>query len=120
MKTLSDYMEMPYRMEVVEDKEEGGFVVSYPDLPGCITCGTTVESAVANALDAKKEWIEVAFEEGITIPEPDDLKEYSGQFKLRIPRSLHRILTEHSKREGISMNQYCVFLLSRNDAVYTK
>ena len=120
MKTLSDYMEMSYRMEIVEDKEEGGFVVSYPDLPGCITCGETVESAVANALDAKKAWIEAAIEEGIQIQEPDSLEDYSGQFKLRIPRSLHKLLAEHSKREGISMNQYCVYLLSRNDAVYTK
>lgn len=55
MKTLNDYMAMSYRMEIVEDKDEGGFVVSYPDLPGCITCGETVESAVANALDAKKK-----------------------------------------------------------------
>ena len=47
MKTLNDYMAMSYRMEIVEDKDEGGFVVSYPDLPGCITCGETVESAVA-------------------------------------------------------------------------
>lgn len=39
MKTLNDYMSMSYRMEVVEDKTEGGFVVSYPDLPGCITSG---------------------------------------------------------------------------------
>ena len=54
MKTLNDYMAMSYRMEIVEDKDEGEFVVSYPDLPGCITCGETVESAVANALDAKK------------------------------------------------------------------
>ena len=30
MKTLNDYMSMSYRMEVVEDKTEGGFVVSYP------------------------------------------------------------------------------------------
>ena len=60
LKTLNDYMAMSYRMEIVEDKDEGGFVVSYPDLPGCITCGETVESAVANALDAKKAWIEAA------------------------------------------------------------
>nr|WP_330363471.1 toxin-antitoxin system HicB family antitoxin [Blautia wexlerae] len=39
---------------------------------------------------------------------------------LRIPRSLHRLLAEHSQREGISMNQYCVYLLSRNDAVFSK
>ena len=58
MKTLNDYMAMSYRMEIIEDKDEGGFVVSYPDLPGCITCGETVESAVENALDAKKALIE--------------------------------------------------------------
>ena len=69
MKTLNEYLRLPYRIEIVEDRNEGGFVVSYPDLPGCITCGETVESAVANALDAK--------------------------------------------REGISMNQYCVYLLSK-------
>lgn len=120
MKTLNDYMAMSYRMEIVEDKDEGGFVVTYPDLPGCITCGKTLESAVANAADAKKAWLEAALEEGIEIQEPDSLEDYSGQFKLRIPRSLHRMLAEHSKREGISMNQYCVYLLSRNDAMLTK
>lgn len=57
-------------------------------------------------------------EEGIEIPEPDSLEAYSGQFKLRIPRSLHRSLAEHSQREGISMNQYCVYLLSKNDTMY--
>ena len=57
-KTLDEYMAMPYRMEIVEDKEEGGYVASYPDLPGCIICGETVESVEANALDAKKAWIE--------------------------------------------------------------
>ena len=116
----NDYFAMNYRMEIVEDKDEGGFVVSFPELPGCITCGETVESAVANALDAKKAWLEAALEDGIEIHEPDSLEDYSGQFKLRIPRSLHRSLAEHSKKEGISMNQYCVYLLSRNDAVYSK
>lgn len=120
MKTLNDYMAMSYRMEIVEDKDEGGFVVSYPDLSGCITCGDTAETAVANALDEKKAWIEAALEAEIPIHEPDKLEDYSGQFKLIIPRSLHRSLAEHSKKEGISMNQYCVYLLSRNDAVYPK
>ncbi len=45
-----------------------------------------------------------------------DLENYSGQFKLRIPKSLHRSLAERARQEGISMNQYCVYLLSRNDA----
>ena len=120
MKTLNDYMALSYRMEIIEDKEEGGFVVSFPDLPGCITCGETIESAIANAADAKKAWFEAALEDGLEIQEPESLEGYSGQFKLRIPRSLHRDLAEHSKREGISMNQYCVYLLTKNDAAYMK
>lgn len=120
MKTIDDYMKKAYRMEIVEDKDEGGFIVTYPDLPGCISCGETIEGAVANAIDAKEVWLEAAIEEGIEIKEPDSLDDYSGQFKLRIPKSLHKSLAEHSQREGISMNQYCVYLLSKNDVLYSK
>lgn len=120
MRTLNEYMSMSYRMEVIEDKDEGGFVISYPELPGCITCGQTIEDAINNAVDAKKEWLAAAIEDGIEISEPDNIEDYSGQFKLRIPRSLHKSLAEHSKREGISMNQYCVYLLSKNDAIFSK
>ena len=54
---------MSERIEIVEDKDEGGFVAFCPDLPGCITCGETIESAMANALDAKREWLKVALED---------------------------------------------------------
>lgn len=57
MKTLNDYLAMSYRMEIVEDKDEGGFVVSYPELPGCITCGETIERAVENAAGCKKSMV---------------------------------------------------------------
>lgn len=117
IKTINDYISLPYRMEIVEDLAEGGYVVSFPELPGCITCGETVEKAVENANDAKKAWLEAALEEGLEIQEPEELEGYSGQFKLRIPKSLHKSLVEHSKREGISMNQYCMYLLSKNDAI---
>ena len=63
MKTLNDYLAMSYRMEIVEDKDEGGFMVSYPELPGCITCGEKIERAVENAADAKKACLEAALEE---------------------------------------------------------
>lgn len=52
MKTLNEYVN---EMEIIEDQDEGGFVISYPDLPGCITCGETIESAMQNAKDAKRE-----------------------------------------------------------------
>ncbi len=118
-KTIDDYMKLPYKMEIVEDPDEGGFVVSFPELPGCITIGDTIEEAIKNASDAKRIWFEAALEENIDISEPLVSEKYSGQFKLRLPKSLHRSLAENSKREGISMNQYCVYLLSRWDALNT-
>ena len=116
MKTLDYYMGLPYKLEIVPDSTEGGYVASYPELRGCITVGDTLASVAANAEDAKREWIQAAMEEGIEIPEPLSEAEYSGQFKLRIPKSLHRALAQHSKEEGISMNQYCLYLLTKNDA----
>ena len=41
------------------------------------------------------------------------IEDYSGQFKLRLPKSLHKRLAEKSGEEGVSMNQYCVYLLSK-------
>ncbi len=114
MKTFEEYMKLPYKLEIVPDSEESGFVASYPELPGCITCGSTIADAVNNAEDAKKAWLLSAIEEHITIAEPESAQSYSGQFKLRIPKTLHKTLVEDSKKEGISMNQYCVYLLAKN------
>ena len=70
MKTIEDYLRMNYTMEVIEDPTEGGFVVSFPELPGCLTCGQTLENALANVLDAKKAWLEAALKDGLVIQEP--------------------------------------------------
>lgn len=117
MRTLNEYLMLPYRLEIVPDVDEGGYVASYPELPGCMTCADTMERAIAQAADTKREWLIAAMESGITIPEPDDIEGYSGQFKLRIPKSLHRQLVQQARREGISMNQYCVYMLSQNAMV---
>ena len=117
MRTIEEYMKLPYKVEVIPDVDEGGFVASYPELVGYISCGDTMEAAIANLLDAKKAWLEAAIEDGLEIPDPESVNTYSGQFKLRIPKSLHKTLAEHSKAEGISMNQYCLYLLTRNDAL---
>lgn len=116
-KELEKYLKLPYRLELIPDIEEGGFVASYPDLPGCLSCGETESDAIANAADAKKTWLIAALEDGIQIPEPISENSYSGQFKLRLPKALHKSLAEHSREEGVSMNQYCVYLLSVRDAI---
>lgn len=121
MRTIEEYMALPYRMEIVPDVEEGGFTAWYPELPGCLTCAETLEGVIANAQDAKRAWLEAALAEGTEIAEPSREmvpSDYSGQFKLRLPRSLHRSLSMHARQEGISMNQYCLYLLAKNDAGY--
>ena len=120
-KSIDYYLALPYRMEIIPDDKEGGYTAWYPDLPGCLTCAETIENVFANAQDAKKVWIEAALEEGIDIPIPSEepaISTYSGQFKLRMPKSLHRSLSMNAKKEGISMNQYCIYLLSMNDAAH--
>ena len=116
METIDYYLKLPYKLEIVPDIDEGGFVARYPELPGCITAGDTLEAVVKNLNDAKIEWITAALEDGNTIPEPSTYDDYSGQFKLRLPKSLHKLLADQSKEEGVSMNQYCVYLLSMNNA----
>lgn len=43
------------------------------------------------------------------------IEDYSEQYKLRIPKSLHQQLSEHSRQKGISMNQYCLYMLTKFD-----
>jgi antitoxin HicB len=40
-------------------------------------------------------------------------KEYSGNFIVRGPKSLHKFLAEQAGREGVTLNQYVVYLLSK-------
>ena len=112
LKKAEEYMKLKYRFELTEDEAEGGYVISYPDLIGCMSSGETIEEAVKNGEDARREWIIATLENGMEVPKPFDAEEYSGQFRLRMPKSLHKLLAERSKQEGISMNQYCIYLLS--------
>ena len=120
MNDLKYYMGLNYKIEIIEDESEGGYVLSIPELKGCLTCAENLEKGIEMIKDAKRQWLIAAIESGYEIPEPSALEDYSGQFKLRIPKTLHKELAEKSKEEGISMNQYCLYLLSRNSSYSTK
>ena len=113
---LSDYMKLKYPFEIIPDEYEGGYAIAYPDLPGCLSCGETIEETIRNGEEARLAWISAELEEGHEIPLPNSTEKYSGQFKLRIPKELHRSLSLKAKKEGVSMNQYCLYLLSKNSA----
>ena len=115
MKSIDYYMSLPYRIEIIPAEAERGFTAWYPELPGCITTADTMDKILLNAVDAKKAWLEAAIADGVEIKEPlrMNAEDYSGQFKLRIPKSLHMTLSVNARKEGISMNQYCIYLLSK-------
>jgi antitoxin HicB len=53
----------------LQPEPEGGYTVSVPSLPGCVTYGETFEEAISMSFDAIENWLAVAREEGIPIPE---------------------------------------------------
>ena len=91
-------------------EEGGGYLVTIPDLPGCIADGETIDEAVGEARDAFNAWAMVEMEDKGGLPAP---KSYSGQFVQRIPKSLHMRLAKRAASEGVSLNHLAATLLAR-------
>lgn len=111
-KDLEYYLGLPYKI-VLYPAEEGGYAIEIPELPGCVSQGLTLEEAYEMIQDAKKGWIDLALQNGETIPEPAK-EEYSGKFNIRMPKSLHRTLVSKAKEENVSLNQYINYQLARS------
>ncbi len=113
---LEYYLNLQYPFQAIADNEVGGYVIIFPDLPGCMTQIDSLDELPHMAEDARTLWIETEYEDGDPIPLPSYPEEYSGKFNVRLPRSLHRQLVESAERDGVSLNQYVTMLLSRGDA----
>jgi predicted RNase H-like HicB family nuclease len=61
--------ERQYTIILDPDEEEGGYTVTVPALPGCITQGETLEEAIAMARDAIQGYLEALVKDGQPIPE---------------------------------------------------
>jgi len=105
------YMGLPYSIRIIPE-EAGGYFAEVEGLSGCMTQGDTIEEVMKNIEEAKESWFTVAIEEGIEIPRPKEMEEYSGKFLVRMPKSLHRRLVNLAEREKVSLNQMVVALLS--------
>ncbi|RKU20037.1 hypothetical protein C6500_09570 [Candidatus Poribacteria bacterium] len=63
-------LQYPFNITELPDEEGGGYLIEFPDLPGCISDGETIEEAIANGQDALFCWIETAKQYGEEIPQP--------------------------------------------------
>ena len=109
--------EIEYRFTVrpLTAEEGGGYLIEFPDLPGCMSDGETIEEAIANGAEAKRDWIAAMTEAGRPVPPPggDPAEGYSGKWVLRTPKSLHRTLAERARQEGVSLNALAVAMLAQ-------
>ena len=90
-------------------EEGGGFLISLPDLPGCMSDGETIEEAIQNGRDAFLAWISAQADMGKEIPRPtyrapETEPPMSGKFVQRVPKTLHAKLAALAKQEGVSLN----------------
>ena len=93
-------------------EEGGGYLIEIPDLPGCMADGDTIEEAFIEAESAIESWIQTAKEFCDPTPLPTVVKRYSGQWRLRVPKSLHAALAMRAKQEGVSLNLLAATLLA--------
>jgi antitoxin HicB len=105
------HMAVDYPMEVSRD--ELGYFVRIPDLPGCESSGETITEAMASIEEARELWIETALDSGGAVPAPRGEGDYSGKFVVRVGKSVHRELVRISAAEGVSLNALVTSVLAR-------
>jgi predicted RNase H-like HicB family nuclease len=99
---------------IIEQWDDGGgayWVARIAELPHCLIHADTPEEAIKEIQEVKMGWIKSNLERGLPVPEPRPRK-YSGQIRLRISPSLHRLLTYRAETEGMSLNQYMATALA--------
>lgn len=99
----------PFTIRPLSEADGGGFAIEYPDLPGCISDGATPEEALRHGADAVKAYLLDCEKHGDPIPEPSAA---SGQWRQRVPRSLHARLVARARQEGVSLNTLVTALIA--------
>lgn len=114
-KDVAYYMNLAYNYIIQPINDESGsyYYAHILELDGCQSTGGTFEEAYENLKDAMRGWIETKLDAGFDIPIPKGTNNYSGKFVVRIPKTLHYKLAIEAEKEGISLNQYALYKLSR-------
>jgi antitoxin HicB len=101
-----------YRFTVrhLSKEEGGGYLVEYPDIPGCMSDGETIEEAIANSREALRDCIAVFRETGRKVPKPAATE--PAQWRQRLPRTLYRKLTAQAESEGVSINSLVTAIIA--------
>ena len=108
MSEFANIDKYPFTIRPLSTDDGGGFLIEYPDLPGCHSDGDTPEQAVVNGRDAVGSYLLSCRKHGDPIPKPNLPAPSSGQFRVRMPKTLHARLVAQAEREGVSLNMLMV------------
>jgi predicted RNase H-like HicB family nuclease len=101
-----------YGFAVRWSDEDAAYIAVCPEFPGLSAFGETAADALREIQVALDLAVETYQEEGWLLPTPQPVPRYSGQFRLRVPRSLHGQLAERAEAEGVSLNTLAVSYLA--------
>jgi predicted HicB family RNase H-like nuclease len=108
------YAKLPYTITVEQRDDQGVYYIArVVELPDLFITGDTPAEAVTELENIKKDWIETYLELGNKMPKPLKIRQYSGQYRLRMEPSLHKALALMAEMEGVSLNQYMTAALAR-------
>ena len=101
-----------YSFAVRWSDEDRGYIALVPEFPGVSAWGETADDAIREVQVALGLVIEVMGEDGEELPPPWKIARYSGQFRLRVPASLHEQLADRAELEGVSLNTLAISYLA--------
>jgi antitoxin HicB len=101
MSQLANIEKYPFAIRPLSPDDGGGYLIEYPDLPGCHSDGETPEEAMVNGRDAVRSYLLSCKKHGDPVPKPSSPAHSSGQFRVRMPKSLHARLVAQAGREGV-------------------
>jgi antitoxin HicB len=111
MNPVSNFENYPFEVKPLSLDGASGYVMRFPDLPGCMSVGQTVVEAIANGRDAFQAWMESAIADGAQIPGPNGVAQ-PVKFVQRLPKSLHAQLLRAAASEGTSINTFVTVLVA--------
>lgn len=100
--------EKNYSFNIRFSFEDEGYIATCPEFPGLSAFGETEEEALKEARVALEGFIESYSDSNKELPEPIHVKRFSGQLRLRLPKSLHGTLSEIADSEGVSLNTFLI------------
>jgi antitoxin HicB len=102
-----------YPISIKWSDEDGGYIATIPGIRGLSAFGESSSEALSELKIAADAYFQSLKNAGRRLPAFEKMAPFSGQLRLRMPKSLHAELSQAAENEGVSLNTYLISLLAR-------